>query len=128
MEVKFLKKLKVHCQTLIDSMFSSPFLVGCGVGLVLGFILGIIVSFILGIIVTYISGVATGLLANYLWDKYRKIKRGKEPYIDLSVHQEGTYGEFLLPNTADNATAIKKMFDAATTPKENRDFPDKLDN
>lgn len=111
MSVKAKENFLELCRALRKFVFNLPFTVG----LVVGFILGTIVNFTFGIVVSCILCLVTGFLSNCLWEKYKKLKRGKEPYWTASsVSDDMIRLECQIPATKKNTTVLldtlKKTF------------------
>lgn len=70
--------------------FNTVFFVGLGAG------------FILGILASYI--------ANFLWERRKKKKRGEQPYWHTSASQGKIYFEGQMENTSSNTNALFETF------------------
>ncbi len=81
-------------QASSNSGFNIAFFVGLGIGLGGGFILGILASYI----------------ANFLWERHKKKKRGDQLYLHTSASQGKRYFEGQVQNTTSNRNALFETF------------------
>ncbi len=62
-----------------------------------------------GFFIGFGTGIATGFIANYLYERYKEWRRGKEPFISTRVSGGLIQFEGQIKNTTTGQTAVNKL-------------------